>query len=327
MEGKKVKIKIHRYENVDWPRAYIDFYHRFDRFLNNYFDCDVVNYTKEGVCRGEINLKSSSPVISDVECVIENLKTGEFCIYSFCENYNHYVCHLAMDDKCQSVILSHFNYNNRYYWLKRERKMVDMNKIKPWVYMLSQPFDPNKYRKIRKSSELNDKIFFMGSGIGQGRIAIQEIKNMGYLQNHETYPFHEYLENCCKTKIAASYYQNLDRYLTPFDYSGEFCYRDMEYISIGVPFIRIEFKDSMYNDLIPNYHYISIPLDVAHQTYAKEGDKGVAKLFINTYNEVKDDNDFLNFISKNQINWYNENLASPNCEKLTFKLLELEKWL
>ena len=59
----------------------------------------------------------------------------------------------------------------------------------------------------------------------------------------------------------------------------------------------------------------------------KNGDEGVADLYIKKYLEVKNDKDLLEFISKNQKEWFDRNIKSPNIEKLTFELLELNKWL
>jgi len=321
-------ITIHRFENQQWPRANVDFFHKFDKYLSNYFNCNITNYNKDGeTYGGYIKVGSEQYAITDVDCVIENNKTGEFCVYSFTEYYNHYVSHLAKNDKCSSVLLAHFNYHNRYYWAKAENKKINISKIKPWIFLPSEPFDHNKYRQIRDRSELKDGMFFIGSGLNTYRKMVNILKEGGNLQDHKVYAFKDYLREASYSKIGLSFYQEMDRYLTPFDYPGELCYRDIEYIGIGLPYIRIEYKDSLYNNLIPNHHYISIPLDIAHQTYKEYGNDGVADLFVKTYNNTIGDKDFLRFISENQRAWYDQNISSPNCEKLTFELLGLEKWL
>jgi hypothetical protein len=119
----------------------------------------------------------------------------------------------------------------------------------------------------------------------------------------------------------------LDKYNTPFDHPGEFCYRDIEYTLLGVPYIRIEFKDTTFNPLLPNVHYISIPREKAYVAYEKYGDVGVADLYIERYKEIIDDEIFLSYISKNQLLWADNNLMGDNKYKLTFQLLELDKWL
>ena len=98
-------------------------------------------------------------------------------------------------------------------------------------------------------------------------------------------------------------------------------------MSVGLPFIRIEYKDSVHDPLLPNHHYISIPREKAYLAYEKNKEEGVADLYIEKFLEVKDNKEFLDFVSKNQIEWFDRNIKSPNIEKLTFELLELNKWL
>ena len=53
----------------------------------------------------------------------------------------------------------------------------------------------------------------------------------------------------------------------------------------------------------------------------------MADLYIQRYNEVINDDEFLNFISKNQIDWANNNILGEQTEKITFELLKLNDWL
>jgi hypothetical protein len=212
--------------------------------------------------------------------------------------------------------------------MKKENATEEIYKVKPWIFLPYEDFDYLTYRMMRKGfSELNDQMFFLGGGLDDYRKCVRIIEKKGFLQNTTTLSHTEYLKKLSQTKIAISFYQSLDRYTTPFDYPGEFCYRDIEYMSIGVPFIRIEYKDSVHDPLIPNFHYISIPRELAYTTYEKEGDEGIANLYIEKYKEVINDEVFLRYISNNQIEWFDRNIISPNIENLTFELLELNKWV
>ena len=329
------KIRIHRFENELWGRAHLPFFRKFDKYLSNFFDVDVVNYNKDGeTFSGKIELQTNistfgnTPPISDVEYVIENLDTKEIKVLSFTEYFTHYVTHFAKSDPCTKILLVHFNWSHRYEWMKRDRSVKNIDKVKPWIFLPYKEFDYDHYRELRKSKlKLEEKLFYLGSGIDSYRKSVQIVESKGLLQRTGNYEFKNYLDKMISSKIGLSHYLDLDKYNTPFDHPGEFCYRDIEYMSVGLPFIRIEYKDSVHDPLLPNHHYISIPREKAYVAYEKNGDEGVADLYINKYLDVIDDHYLLNFISKNQIEWFDRNIKSPNIEKLTFELLELNKWL
>jgi len=329
------KIRIHRYENEIWGRSHLPFFKKFDEYLRKYFDVDVVNYNVDGkTFSGKINLQSNivgfgkTPSISDVECILENLETNDIKVLSFTEFFNHYVCHFVKSENCSKVLLAHFNWNHRFHWVERERSVQNIDKVRPWIFLTFKDFDCDLYREKRKQiTSLQDKLFYLGSGIDGYRKTVLEVESQGFLQQTGNFEFNDYLEKLITSKIGLSHYMDLDKYTNPFEFPGEMCYRDIEYMSVGLPFIRIEYKDSLHDPLIANQHYISIPREDAYIVYERKKEKGVADLYIKKYLEIKNNETFLNFISQNQIKWFDKNIKSPNKEKLTFDLLELEKWL
>ena len=329
------KIKLHRYENRIWGRAHLPFFKQFDEYLKNYFDVEIINYnTDDKTFSGPIKLENKidgygrTPSISDVECIIENPELNDIKVLSFTEYFNHYVCHFAKAKNCSKVLLAHFNWNHRFHWMNREKTLDGIEKIKPWIFLTFTKFNNELYREKRNGiKDFNDKLFYLGSGIDQYRKSVLEVEKQGYLQPTGNFEFGQYIDKLIHSKIGLSHYLDLDKCMNPFEYPGEMCYRDIEYVSVGLPFIRIEYKDSLHDPLLANHHYISIPREDAYIAHSKKGDKGVADLYIQKYLEIKDNDEFLNFISKNQKDWFDKNIKSPNKEKLTFDLLELEKWL
>lgn len=330
-----MKIKTHRYENVQWGRAHLPFFKEFDLYLSNFFEVESVNYNKDGnTFSGPITLINNvgnfgkTPPISDVECVIENSETGETKLLSFTEYFNSYACHIAKSESCTKTLLAHFNWSNVYYWMRRDQSVKSLTKISPWIFLPFQEFDVNSYRiKRGEIKEMDDRMVWLGSGVDSYRKMIRVVENKGYLQPIMNYSHEHYLDKLINSKIGLSYYLDLEKYNTPFDHPGEFCYRDIEYTLLGIPYIRIEFKDTTYNPLLPNKHYISIPREHAYVAYEKYGDEGVADLYINRYKEVINDSEFLEYIAKNQIEWADNNILNNNKHKLTFELLELKKWI
>jgi hypothetical protein len=329
------KIKIHRFENELWGRAHLPFFKKMDLYLSNFFDVEIINYNVDGnTFSGCINLKGNynqfgkNPPLSDVDYVIENNETGQIKVVSFTEYFNSYISHLTKSDNCDKVLLAHFNWHNVYYWMKRENAIKHLYKIQPYIFLPFADFNVEFYRNKRFNIEdKNEKMFWLGSGVDSYRKMLRILEANGYLQPIIPTSHDEYLNMLIKSKIGVSYYMDLNKYNTPYDHPGEFCYRDIEYLLCGVPFIRIEFKDQVNDPLLPNYHYISIPREHAYIAYEKYGDEGVANLYISKYNEVIKDEDFLTYISKNQIEWSNKNLMLDNKEKITFELLELNKWI
>lgn len=327
----KTKIRFHLLENSQWGRYHVNWFRYFREYLTKYFDVECINYEyKIELGNATLDLKYPGRInlLSDVDIVVENAETGEFIVISFTEYFNSYTVHLTKNEKCKNVFLTHFNYHNVFYWMKRDNAENILSKVSPWIFGFSQEFDIEKYRQIRQSNEnkITDKMFYKGSGIEKYRKSVKILGERN-LVDLEIKGFEEYLESLCNHNLALSYYTDLDKYTTPFDHPGEFCYRDMEYVSLGVPFIRIEYKDSVYNGLYPNYHYISIPREKAHEAYKSHGDEGVADLLESKFLEIKDNKDFLNYISKNQIEWFDTYAKIPNCFELTINKSVLKDWI
>lgn len=107
---------------------------------------------------------------------------------------------------------------------------------------------------------------------------------------------------------------------------GELCCREFECFSAGLPVIKFEFITQLNPPLIPNYHYIAI----SREKYSipedphldQRGTPAHTQGFIDRFNEVKDDADFLSFIGKNGRKYY-ETYCHP-CTRLKHLLSILE---
>lgn len=317
---------FHRVVNKLYGRYHNTFFEKYYNFLKKDRECKWIDYAQtedsgwENIRLESIDLEKP---ISDVDCVIEDTEKKEFYILSFTEYFNSYIVHLIHHEACKKVLLTHFSWHNIYYWCKKDNLTHKLNIISPWIFGSHTEYDIDYYRKKRTENnedKIGDMLFFKGSGQGY-RKAITILQEYWGVVDNSSLTQEQYFENLIKHEIALSYYQDLDKYATPYDHQGEFCYRDMEYMALGVPFIRIEYRDAVYNGLIPNYHYISISREKAYETYKKNGDEGVSELIFDTWQEVKDDKEFLNYISKNQIKWFDKYIRWPNSALLTNKLL------
>ena len=109
---------------------------------------------------------------------------------------------------------------------------------------------------------------------------------------------------------------------------GELCYRDIEYMAIGIPMLRFEYRSELYKKLLPDYHYISVPypnnmpLDNGLPT-DRLGLQEHSEMLLDKYLEVCKNTEFLNFISKNAIEYYDNYLAEKNSLLSTLEILGL----
>jgi len=328
-------IRFHRVDNTDYPRYHGIWYKRFAKFCEQYFHVEWINYattSDQGSAHiqliHEIPKFGNTPPLGDTDCVIENVSTGEFVLLTFTEYFNHYAVHYMQSDNCQLVLTAHFSWHNIYHWLRRDGLLHKMHRVSPWFFGSSQEYDIPKFRELRRNTDtLDPKLFYKGSGITSYRIAVQELSQMGLVDITTTGTHSEYMNKLATAKCALSYYMDLDKYTTPFNHPGEFCYRDMEYMALGVPFIRIEYKDAVYNGLVPNKHYISIPREHAHKVYAERGNIGVAELIASKYQEVIGNDAFLEYITRNQLEWFDTFALWPNSAEFTINISGIGDWI
>jgi hypothetical protein len=104
----------------------------------------------------------------------------------------------------------------------------------------------------------------------------------------------------------------------------EICHRDIEYMAIGLPMLRLEYINKYSPEIIPNYHYISIDregFEPVSYIDSRGGEKYI-EAYLNRFNQAKDDREFLKFISLNANEYYKKN-CSPNTRLQTL-LSQLE---
>lgn len=89
---------------------------------------------------------------------------------------------------------------------------------------------------------------------------------------------------------------------------AEYAYREIEYMAVGIPFMRIEYLRQLNPQLIPNYHYIAVDRvknDLPYNSgLDRIGGEKFVKAYIDRFLEVKDDKEFLDFIAKNARDYY-----------------------
>lgn len=261
--------------------------------------------------RFKVNLKNQTSGENDfllLECeyVIEFEDTGEIYVLSVSDDLSHATLGEKSNPLLKKVLISQFNVES----IKNHTGEF-FYKYEPWIYFPSQVIDLEPFYEKRQLIEIHiDKMYFRGTSI-EDRPIVTKINN-------------EYLQGYQPIGGPSTYFNDLINYKIGLSIAGrgELCYRDIEYMALGIPFLRFEFKTKLNPNLIPNFHYISIdrPDDLSID---RLGTEDHAKMIESKFLEVKDDYDFLNFVSKNARNYYNEYLSETNRISHTLKLLNI----
>lgn len=110
--------------------------------------------------------------------------------------------------------------------------------------------------------------------------------------------------------------------------AGETCPRDIELLGLGTVMVRKHIVAKYHNPLIPEVHYAgvdweSIPYNMHYQRdeYWKE----LADRYIDKYESIRHDEEYLNYISTNARKWYVENGTIKANVRLMCKLVDFNK--
>jgi hypothetical protein len=162
------------------------------------------------------------------------------------------------------------------------------------------------------NENLIDKMFYLGASY---RHDVKRMVDMGICnQDNSNLTHSQYLFESIKYKLGFSAAG-----------IGEVCYRDFEYLATGVPMIRLEYMTTLNPPLIPNFHYVSVDRkDFPWGTTAdRDGGVEYAEAYRKRFLEVKDDKEFLDFISKNGREYYMKYSHPTTRLKHVLNILEL----
>lgn len=149
----------------------------------------------------------------------------------------------------------------------------------------------------------NDKLFFRGF-LYAWRKEMSTLFPEYFYEDRK--PIYDYMEEINKSKICLS-----------LDGAAEICNRDMEILGTGSVLLRPILHQTFYSPLIPDYHYLSVD--------KVQNPKDQFILLKKKYDEIKDNNELLNQISKNGLKWYNENATVNSNVEILKKIIDLNK--
>lgn len=289
--------------NLFWDDLTDELKKRYDVTENRYYE--FANSQRFNVELKNQTCLAGQFLLLECEYVIEFEDTGEFYIMSVSDDLTHAITNELNNPLLQKVLISQYLPEQ----IKGYTKTQD--KTSPWIYFPCTIDDLEPYYVKRKEkSELIDKMVFRGTSLDDRTV----LSNLS----------EEYFDGPRPIGGPNTYFDNIINYKIGLSVAGrgELCYRDIEYMAIGIPFLRFEYKTELYPHLIPNFHYISVdrPEDLVKD---RLGNEKHSKMLEKRFLEVKDDKDFLEFITNNARDYYETYLSRKNRVDHTLNLLGL----
>jgi len=313
-----MKLRIHNpcNEETRYYRNYNLFWDDITDSLKQRYQIVENRYYKDANrSRFQVNFDSlqnkNGLFLMECEYVIENMDNGDFYVLSVADNLSQAMLSEQNNPKLKKVLISQFiDYEIKHH------VRDNFSKYHPWIYFPMNLTDLEYYYNERnKKTNLIDKLYFRGN-----------TRERPILQHFDS----KTLEGPYYTGDSKKYFDELINYSVALSIAGvgEICYRDIECMAIGVPILRFEYQSKFYEPLIPNYHYISIPYDNSIPKHNgvhtdRLGEHIHAKKLEQRFNEVINDKQFLNFISKNARKYYEDNLSPKTRVEKTLSILEL----
>jgi hypothetical protein len=294
----------HRHQYWVWHSIYLEL--MFE--MESKFNAQVVKSIGE-----PLYIEKFDHYVSDCEILIYDEVNDILRAITFVEGRRDLVELFQRRNNPNDILLFSQVYNN----FPRDFDFSTLDfKFKPTPYY---PFMPHadydffyKLRKLKDFDELRNQMFLLYT---TDRCDTPKLRELGVCSpNIGLIPIEQYLDYAITHKVGLS-----------IPGIAEICHREIEYMAIGLPTLRLEYMTQLNPPLIPNYHYISIDRsEFAWDSNADRlgGDKYI-EAYTKRFNEVKDDKEFLDFIAKNGREYY-ENYCSPNTRlKHILFLLEL----
>jgi hypothetical protein len=306
-QPKNFKSRYYRYYNIFFDLLIQEVYKNFDILESRYY-----KYANSKQYPANLLCQDNSINMLECEMIIENYETKEIKILSMSDDLTAAILNLQNSDYLNKVLVSQFNRNKI---LSHIQNTNNYSKYSPWIYFPQNDHNYEYYYSIRnQKTNLIDKFYFRGTSL-ESRTIIQGFNNSLFEGGSTIGDFDKYAKDLLNYKAAFSIAGR-----------GEFCYRDIECMAMGIPLIRFKYNSEMNPNLIPDYHYISVdrPDEIILDNQLNSSH---AYLIEDKFIQIKNDVNFLNFISDNAKNYYDNYIKGINGVNHTIKLLELDKWI
>jgi hypothetical protein len=278
-----------RFENphTDWAVLHV-FKKYYEQFINENPNiiCSYVNSSK-------FYDGNPSGIYSAQLMTITNLDTKKYLIISYWDR----PIEMTWDG-------NGWDTKNRVELISSSGAKPEMN-FTPYSYLpYSIVFEDLSLKSKKMDEKEKNELEFRGFLYNE-RLSLSKIGDIN-ISDKKIFPFETYFDDLTNNKICLS-----------LNGAGEICNRDIEILSARSALLRPELKLQFHNKLIPNYHYISFEMD---------NDPIILnKIILDRYYEVKDDVEFLKYISENGYQWYLENGTIDSNVKILKEIIDINK--
>jgi len=261
------------------------------------------------------------PSVADCDLLIHYPETDTFKGITFADRQNKLTNFFERRNNANDLLLNsqYANTNLALY-----NKLGYKFRYKPSIYTPSYPNISLEgyYTKRINNTTFIDKFIFRGNVHLANRTSADLLKGYEYFEGHDNINTLEYFDELTKYKVGLS-----------IPGLGELCYRDVEYMAIGIPMMKFEYVTQLNPPLIPNHHYISIDRIDSEEDRnfnggvigaERQGGEKYVTQYKKRFEEVKDDTEFLNFISKNAREYYETYLHPSTRLQHILNLLEID---
>lgn len=266
---------------------------------------------------------------------IINPETSKYIVVSLFDNWKyHFMRHLGWkpNKMVQFFYGGGFNFFDYFNFKMLEKDNPDVylpsNITEIYKSFYYNPFS-DKYDELkrelygdRNSKETKDTLYFRGYMWDFRKDLVRGIDKKSSIliidKNKNTKDLLDY----------DKYLRDISMYRCALSLPGgtEICHRDIECFGIGVPVIRPHLSISYPDPLVPNYHYISCYHDCQYLSgnpYYIDS-KDFKKYLVSYWEKVKDNFEYLDFISNNAREWYIKNCTLDQNIKYLLNNIDLK---
>jgi hypothetical protein len=156
---------------------------------------------------------------------------------------------------------------------------------------------------LRTCKKFREKVYWRGNPHAHREGTLHELSsilNHDYMEKRNK---NVYYREMAQSKIALS-----------LPGLGPSCHREFEAFAVRTPVIMPEFKNMYYENIIPNYHYISSE---------QQPSESMSEAILRRYYEVKDNQDLLDYVAHNAMQYYDKYCRFDVSVQWMLKMLEL----
>lgn len=275
------------YPHTGWAGFHV-FRQYYDYFVENNkkIKVDYINSSKH------FNGNPSGPYAAQT-MVIKNKDNGKYFVISYWDRPDE----ITWDDNgwdnknCVEIITS--------------SGFITHPKFQPFTYLpYNLSYDTLSLNALNMSEKTKNDLVFRGYLYGE-RYKLSQVGLLD-INDQKITPDTNYFQDLTNNKICLS-----------LNGAGQICNRDMEILGARSVLLRQELTSKFYNEIIPNYHYI---------TYEHNSDAETqSKIILEKFTEISKDKRLLKRVAENGYKWYKKNATVESNVQILKKIINIQK--